>query len=403
VIIFADHYGSVISQQVKGLNLNVSVAWLGSQLKEVVSQDRPFLFLNWEPNPLTATGKVSRINLPACRSTVSFVKAVESQHENYNCDFPLSHLYKFSWVKIRQNAPDVFQVLSKLHFDNDTLSNLLHQHQVCGGNLSSERVACGWLRQNRDVWESWLPVGTFSKSPVYIGGMFPVSVNDNAVWGRPGIIQGVQMAVERINQDSEVLRNYNFELIVENTQCQTALSLSAFIEFVSQSHKNRIVGILGPACSIQTEIIAEVAPLYNMIVMGYSVEGISLANRNKYPLFFRTSPSYAEFKFAYATVFEFFRWKQFASLSDTNYVSSTVTATHQDLAHKGISLAYAGQVTNEDYVDIKSQLRSLKESSAKIVIATLFDGLARTVVCEAYQQPGYYTRWWNSGTVETRI
>ena len=210
------------------------------------------------------------------------------------------------------------------------------------------------------------------------------------------------MAVERINQDSEVLRNYNFELIVENTQCQTALSLNAFIEFVSQSHKNRIVGILGPACSIQTEIIAEVAPLYNMIVIGYSVEGISLANRNKYPLFFRTSPSYAEFKFAYATVFEFFSWKQFASLSDTNYVSSTVTATHQDLAHKGISLAYAGQITNEDYVDIKSQLRSLKESSAKIVIATLFDGLARTVVCEAYQQVGHCNGFNNCSIDEMR-
>ena len=68
---------------------------------------------------------------------MSFVKAVESQQENYNCDFPLSRLYKFSWVKIRQNAPDVFQVLSKMHFDKGALTNLLYQHQVGGGNLSS--------------------------------------------------------------------------------------------------------------------------------------------------------------------------------------------------------------------------------------------------------------------------
>lgn len=122
---------------------------------------------------------------------MSFVKAVESQQENYyNCDFPLSHLYKFSWVKIRQNAPDVFQVLSNMHFDKGSFSNLLYQHQVGGGNLSSEKVACGWLRQNRDVWESWLPLGTFRKSPVYIGGMFPLSVSDSAVWSRPGILQG---------------------------------------------------------------------------------------------------------------------------------------------------------------------------------------------------------------------
>ena len=200
------------------------------------------------------------------------------------------------------------------------------------------------------------------------------------------VLLGAQMAVERINQDFKILNHYTFELIVKDTQCQTALTLSAFIEFMSQSHNNTIAGILGPACSVQTEIIAEVAPLYNTIVMGYSVEGISLADREKYPLFFRTSPSKAEFKFAYSAVFEFFGWKQFASLTDTNYVSSTVTATHQHLATKGVSLVFAGQVTNQENVDIKSYLRSLQESSAKIIIATLFESLARAVVCQAYLQ-----------------
>lgn len=194
------------------------------------------------------------------------------------------------------------------------------------------------------------------------------------------------MALERINQDFRILSNYSLEVIIEDTQCKTALILNAFIEFMSRSHSKSIVGILGPACSVQTEIIAEVAPFYNTIIMGYSVEGVALADREKYPLFFRTSPSYAEFKYAYATIFEFFEWKQYASLTDTNYVSSTVTATHQYLAGQGISLVYARQITNQDSVDIKTYLRSLLESSAKIVIATLFEGLARAVVCEAYHQ-----------------
>ena len=194
------------------------------------------------------------------------------------------------------------------------------------------------------------------------------------------------MALERINQDFRILKNYTLELIIKDTQCKTALILNAFIEFVSQSHNKSIVGILGPACSVQTEIIAEVSPLYNTIVMGYSVEGVALTDREKYPLFFRTSPSYADFKYAYATLFEFFKWRQYASLTDTNYVSSTVTATHQHLASQGISLVYARQITNQDSVDIKTYLRSLLDSSAKIVIATLFEGLARAVVCEAYQQ-----------------
>ena len=194
------------------------------------------------------------------------------------------------------------------------------------------------------------------------------------------------MALEGINQDYKILSNYSLELIIEDTQCKTALILNAFIEFMSQAHNKSIVGILGPACSVQTEIIAEVAPMYNTIIMGYSVEGVALADRDKYPLFFRTSPSYAEFKYAYATVFEFFQWKQYASLTDTNYVSQTVTATHEYLESRGISLVYARQIANQDSVDIKTYVRSLLESSAKIIIATLFEGLARAVVCEAYRQ-----------------
>lgn len=385
---FPDHYGSVISQQINSLGLNISVAWLGSKLKQVFSgmEGQPYLLLNWEPNTVPRTKKMTRISFPPCSASMSFTKALESSQDYYNCDFPPSHLYKLAWGKIQQNAPDVYYLLSKLHFEKGTLNKLLQKHENGGSNLTSQEIACDWLRQSRDIWLPWLPPGSLSKVPVYLGGMFPLSKSEDAVWSRPGILQGALMALERINQDFRILKNYTLELIIKDTQCKTALILNAFIEFVSQSHNKSIVGILGPACSVQTEIIAEVSPLYNTIVMGYSVEGVALTDREKYPLFFRTSPSYADFKYAYATLFEFFKWKQYASLTDTNYVSSTVTATHQHLASQGISLVYARQITNQDSVDIKTYLRSLLDSSAKIVIATLFEGLARAVVCEAYQQ-----------------
>ena len=121
---------------------------------------------------------------------LSFIRALGSQWENYNCDFPDSHLYKFAWAKIQQNAPDVYHLLSKMHFDKGTLDYLLRQHVNGGGNLTSEEVACDWLRQARDAWLPWLPPGTLSKVPVYIGGMFPLSVSEDAVWSRPGILQG---------------------------------------------------------------------------------------------------------------------------------------------------------------------------------------------------------------------
>ncbi|CAH3138826.1 unnamed protein product [Porites lobata] len=385
---FPDHYGHVISQQISSLGLNISVAWLGSKLSHVLNgiEATPYLLLNWQPNTAPRT-KMTRIHFPPCSAGVSLTKALESPQDNYyNCDFPPSHLTKMAWGKIQENAPDVYYLLSKLYFDKETLDNLLQKHIDSGGNLTSQEIACDWLQQSRDIWLSWLPSGSLSKVPVYLGGMFPLSESEDVVWSRPGILQGALMALERINQDDRILTNYSLELLIEDTQCKTSLVLNAFIDFMSRSHNKSIAGIIGPACSVQTEIIAETAPMYNTIVMGYSVEGVALADREKFPMFFRTSPSYAEFKYAYATVFEYFEWKQYASLTDTNYVSSTVTATHQYLESRGISLVYSRQITNQDTVDIKTYLTSLQESSAKIIIATLFEGLARAVVCEAYRQ-----------------
>lgn len=385
---FPDHYGSLLQQQINSLGLNMSVVWLASELQYFVNGrgDQPFLLLNWEPNTKPTAEQLTRISLPPCSANVSFIHAFSSQQGYYNCDFPPSHLFKFAWGAVQDSAPDVYYLLSKLYFDKETLSGLLQKHAYGGGNLTSEEIACDWLQQNRDTWMQWLPSGSFNKTPVYLGGMFPLSDSEDAVWSNPGILQGALMALESINNDFKILDYYSLELIVEDTHCKTSLILNAFIKFMSRSHNKSVVGIIGPACSVQTEIIAEVAPLYNTMVMGYSVEGVALADREKYPLFFRTSPSYAEFKFAYAAIFGFFQWKQYASLTDTNYVSRTVTTTHEYLESQGIDLVYARQITNQDSVDIKTYVRSLKESSARIIISTLFEGLARAVVCEAYIQ-----------------
>lgn len=193
------------------------------------------------------------------------------------------------------------------------------------------------------------------------------------------------MALQKVNDHPDILTNYSLHLITKSTQCQTSLVLNSYIQFVS-SKNYTLVGILGPACSIQAEIVAEVAPFYNTIVMGYSVEGINLANRQKYPLFFRTSPSYLEFKKAYSALFYALNWKQYAALTDVNYVSGVVTAIHEYLADRGIKLVYSRFIALQESADIKSYLKSIKRSNAKIILAHMFEDVAREVVCEAIKQ-----------------
>lgn len=47
--------------------------------------------------------------------------------------------------------------------------------QLEGSGSIVEDVACKWLQENKEVWESWEPKGGNGKIPLYIGGIFPIS------------------------------------------------------------------------------------------------------------------------------------------------------------------------------------------------------------------------------------
>ena len=200
------------------------------------------------------------------------------------------------------------------------------------------------------------------------------------------LFPGATMALKRINEDPHILPNYSLNILTKNTQCQTSLVLSSYIQFVSPHSNYSLVGILGPACSIQAEIIAEVAPFYNTIIMGYSLDGVNLANRKKYPLFFRTSPSYFEFKKAYSALFYALDWKQYAALTDVNYASATVTSINEYLSDKDVKLVYSRFIARQETADIKNYLRSIRKSNARIIVGHMFEDVARKVVCEAIKQ-----------------
>lgn len=121
---------------------------------------------------------------------MSFVEVMNSENGTFDCDFPNNHLWKFAWSKVKESAPDVYHLLSKLYLPRNQLDQLLQQHEDAGGNMTSQSLACYWLRQSRNVWLSWLPPRRPGKIPVYLGGMFPLSMAKDAVVSSPGILTG---------------------------------------------------------------------------------------------------------------------------------------------------------------------------------------------------------------------
>lgn len=115
---FVDHYGSLIRQQINSLGLNISIAWLGSELEHVISrvEGQPFLVLNWEPNTVSRLKQMTRISFPPCRCAFhGLVKILYCTVESWfleplretpigarNQDFQISKL-RLQWSKSREN------------------------------------------------------------------------------------------------------------------------------------------------------------------------------------------------------------------------------------------------------------------------------------------------------------
>lgn len=130
-----------------------------------------------------------------------------------------------------------------------------------------EDVACEWMRLNQDVWSQWKPSDLTVKTEIYIGGIFPISgpfyksgrgmvpgkidkLNQNLnawqVTSPYGAIYiAAQMAVDAINRNGTILRDYDLKLLVADGQCSADMVMKSFIDYLRFKHFNRMVGILG--------------------------------------------------------------------------------------------------------------------------------------------------------------
>ena len=234
-------------------------------------------------------------------------------------------LVKFAWGKLEKLTQIVYNSLHRLKFSDYDFQILLELYD----NSSTKRyddVACEWLRlKEKDFtsWHSWITLRS-EKNPLYIGGIFPIS--DSSLSGS-GIARSAIMAKEVINKNATILPDYNLNILLSDGQCRADKVMKAFIDYVvDENYYEKLVGVLGPACSDTVEPLAGVSKFYRTIIMSYSAEGASFSDRRQYPYFFRTIGENTEYKYVYLKLFQHWGWKRIAALTEdgqkyTEYIS----------------------------------------------------------------------------------
>ena len=132
--------------------------------------------------------------------------------------------------------------------------------------------------------------------------------------GGPGLVPAARLAVQQINNSTDILPNHELSLIEVNSVCYDssvamATLLNAYVENILYSGDN-IVGIVGPACSVNTVLIGELSqPNRTPLVQVTTASSPRFESRILFPYTFATLSSGRQFSRALLELFRQQEWK----------------------------------------------------------------------------------------------
>lgn len=171
---------SMFEQLVTNLNLDLNLVYLGPQnwvgeMLRAVKSGRRQLFYDFFPSVTTAQLDISRVSLPehvpnqhaTDRSNPDAANRWNPQG-SVATDFPDNILTKIASARLRNDAPDAFQLVGAVQMKRAYIVDLLKKLDI-SGNTDTDYydAACNWLQNNTELWNSWIPMPICAAEHVY--------------------------------------------------------------------------------------------------------------------------------------------------------------------------------------------------------------------------------------------
>ncbi|CAJ1062849.1 gamma-aminobutyric acid type B receptor subunit 1 [Xyrichtys novacula] len=226
---------------------------------------------------------------------------------------------------------------------------------------------------------SW-PRPSAGKKKLYIGALFPMSGG----WpGGQACMPSAQMALDLVNNRSDILPDYELELIHYDSMCDPGESTKLLYDLL---YTEPIKIVLMPGCSGVSTIVAEAARMWNLIVLSYGSSSPALSNRQRFPTFFRTHPSATLHNPTRVQLFQKWKWTRIATIQQTTEVfTSTLDDLEQRVKEAGIEISVRQSFLTDPAVAVKN----LKRQDARIIVGLFYETEARKVFCEVFKEKLY--------------
>ena len=207
----------------------------------------------------------------------------------------------------------------------------------------------------------------------------------------PDLFPAAQLAVDHVNNRSDVLRDYSLELIEADGGCN--VTSKALIRLVSQLFHNdkQIVGIIGPSCSDSAKEVGAVAGRSEIALISiHHGSSAVLANRTTYPYSIGIAVSAEDLTKALIELIKKAKWSRVAALYNKEMLVdySTFQLFEKETKGTGIKIVFS-EFSSDTFIPHQE----LKNSYARVILGFVRPELAAKLLCVAFHNDLIYPKY----------
>ncbi len=236
---------------------------------------------------------------------------------------------------------------------------------------------------------------------IYLLTLLPYRRPDLPSFFQPSIDMGkslylaAEIATEIINNNTNILKGYKVHLVQSDSGCNVPFrAVEAYISALyNQSYFNRIVGAIGPGCSISSRSVSTLAGRDEISLLNIHLGSArELDNRTIYKNSFGVLDSTEVLAEAMASVIEYNNWTNVSMFYDHSrfYFSSIVTQFNLKESNKNVNTHQVAISTNNLMEFELLSRRKIRPFESRIIFVIVTKETLNRILCIAHKNRFLY-------------